>query len=519
MTRWYREVASHYIKAALAAQHEYAVWKQAGKHRLQKLTLLHSNDMHGDFMADEIDSELVGGVAMLSGYLNKARGEEDAVLYAVAGDMFLGSLIDSEYKGISTIQIMNMLAPDIATIGNHEVDYGTGHMLFLEKCANFPIVNANLRISTNHERLFDPFRIIEVSGMRILFIGVVTEAILDKCRDVGFVGSFVEASDALREIERICNAYGGPGIDLTVLLTHIGFEEDKKLAERIDPSWGVDLIIGGHSHTLLKEPCVVNGIPIVQVGTGTDQIGRFDITIDTVEKAIESYSWQVVPIDSSHCPTDEALEKLIIECKKTTDEKYAQVLCRLERKLTHPVRERETELGDLFCDILRDATGADVFLVASGSIRGEEMGPIVTKGDLTSCLPYDDEAHIVYMTGAQLKHSMLHMLRDETLCGAHGEFFQVSSGLKIEYDQASHDFESFAFNGRDVDDGRFYAVGLQHYFLENAKRCYDLSVEDLKENRPIRTVVTSCTDIIEEYLLSGEYTDVSDESRITLHLA
>ena len=306
---------------------------------------------------------------------------------------------------------------------------------------------------------------------------------------------------------------------MTVLLTHIGFEEDKKLAERIDPSWGVDLIIGGHSHTLLEEPCVVNGIPIVQVGMGTDQIGRFDITIDTAEKAIESLSWQVVPIDSSHCPTDEALEKLIIDCKKTTDEKYAQVLCRLKRKLTHPVRERETKLGDLLCDILCDATGADVFLVASGSIRGKEMGPIVTKGDLTRCLPYDDEAHIVYMTGAQLKHGMLHALRDETLSGAHSEFFQVSSGLRIEYDQASHDFESFVLNGEEVDEGRFYAVGLQHYFLENAKRCLDLSVEDLKKNRPIRTVATSCTDIIEEYLLSGEYTDVSDESRITLHLA
>lgn len=134
-------------------------------------------------------------------------------------------------------------------------------------------------------------------------------------------------------------------------------------------------------------------------------------------------------------------------------------------------------------------------------------------------MPYDDEAHSVYMTGAQLKHGMLHMLRDETLSGAHGEFFQVSSGLKIEYDQASHDFESFAFNGEEVDEGRFYAVGLQHYFLENAKRCFDLSVEDLKENRPIRTVATSCTDIIEEYLLSGEYVDASGEGRITLHLA
>lgn len=519
MARWQREVAKRYIEMIRDAKARYSAMNHQEGRRVKRLTLLHSNDMHGDFLADEIDTELVGGVAMLSGYLNKVRHEEDNVIYAIAGDMFLGSLIDSEYKGLSTIQIVNMLAPDVATIGNHEVDYGTGHMLFLEKCASFPIVNANLRISTNHERLFDPFCIIEVGGLKVLFIGIVTEAILDKCRDVGFVGSFVEASDPIREIERICNAYGGPEIDLTVLLTHIGLESDKELARRIDPAWGIDLIIGGHSHTLLDAPIVENGIPIVQVGMGTDQIGRFDITIDTTRNAIESFTWQTVPIDSAHCPTDEALEKLILDCKKTTDEKYAQVLCRLDRKLTHPVREKETEIGDLFADILRDATGADVFLVASGSIRGEELGPIVTKGDLTNCLPYDDAAHIVCMTGAQLKHGMLHVLRDETLSGFHGEFFQVSSGTEIAYDQATHSFSKFRLDGADVDDERIITVGLQHYFLENMQRCFNLDAEKLKENRPIRTVATSCTDVIEEYLLSGEYTDVTEAGRITLNLA
>ena len=63
--------------------------------------------------------------------------------------MFRGSIIDSEYQGLSTIEIMNMLSPDIVTIGNHETDYGIGQLLFLEKCAKFPIVNANLHIRTN----------------------------------------------------------------------------------------------------------------------------------------------------------------------------------------------------------------------------------------------------------------------------------------------------------------------------------------------------------------------------------
>ena len=83
---------------------------------LKKLTLLHSNDMHGDFLAENIDEKLVGGVSLLSGYVSKVRQEEENVIYAIAGDMFRGSVIDSEYHGLSTIQIMNMLAPDIVTI-------------------------------------------------------------------------------------------------------------------------------------------------------------------------------------------------------------------------------------------------------------------------------------------------------------------------------------------------------------------------------------------------------------------
>ena len=81
---------------------------------------------------------------MLSGYIHKVKNEEENVIYAIAGDMLRGSIIDSEYKGLSTIGVMNLLEPDVATIGNHEVDYGFSHLLFIEKCAEFPIINANM---------------------------------------------------------------------------------------------------------------------------------------------------------------------------------------------------------------------------------------------------------------------------------------------------------------------------------------------------------------------------------------
>ena len=69
----------------------------------KKITILHSNDLHGDFLAEQVDEKLVGGVSMLSGYIEKVRAEEPNTIYAIAGDMFRGSVIDSEYKGLSTM--------------------------------------------------------------------------------------------------------------------------------------------------------------------------------------------------------------------------------------------------------------------------------------------------------------------------------------------------------------------------------------------------------------------------------
>ena len=480
----------------------------------RKLTLLHSNDMHGDFMAEEKDERLVGGVSLLSGYLDKVRQEEENVLYAIAGDMFRGSVIDTEYKGVSTIQLMNMLAPDVVTIGNHEIDYGIAHLLFLEKCADFPIINANLYLKMNHKRLFQPCKVIEIDGMKILFIGILTEMTLAEFKKDNLIGTFITLEDAAKEVGRICNTYNAIDIDCTVLLTHIGFEEDKHLATLLDPSWGVDLIIGGHSHTFLEEPAVVNGIPIVQAGTGTDQIGRFDLLIDIENDRLCDYSWKPVPINDETCPRDPGMEALLSEYKSQTDAKYGKILTKFVRPLHHPSRYQETELGDLFSDIMRDALGVEIFLLASGSIRVEHLGPIVTKGDFDMCFPFDDSAHLLYWTGAQLRHALLHMLRDEAFSGVHTEFYQISSGLTIEYDQEKKELTKLLFKGEPVADDRVFVMGLQHYHFLNMKDSFNLDVEEVEKNGAIRTIASSCKDVIEEKLEDGLHQNVGHLDRL-----
>ena len=474
--------------------------------RYKKLTLLHSNDLHGDFFSEENGKQTIGGASRLSGYVSKVREEEENVIYAIAGDMFRGNIIDSEYKGISTIEIMNIISPDVVTIGNHETDYGLAHLLFLEKCARFPIINANLFIKTNNSRLFKPYHIVEIDGMKILFIGVVTEDVLANTKNEGLIGTFVDISEAAKEIGHICNTYNAIDIDYTVLLTHIGFEEDKKLAKLLDPAWGVDVIVGGHSHTLIDKPEIVNDILIVQAGVGTDQIGRFDITIDTKNNCTHEWKWQCIPINEKTCPRDEKLEELINGYKGETDLKYSRVVTRLNRELTHPDRYRETELGDLFSDILKNSLALDVMLLGSGSIRKEKLGPVVTLQDLMEIFPYDDPIYLVKVTGKQLKDMLLYMLRDEAFEGDHTEFYQLSDGLKVVYKKHNHKI-NVTFEDKEIDEDDIFKLGLQKYHYTNIKDCLNITIDELDKNGKSKVIATSCRDIVEEYLSNNQHLD------------
>ena len=483
----------------------------------KKLVLLHSNDMHGDFLAEAKEGFDEGGVSLLSGYIKKVREEEENTLYAIAGDMFRGSIIDSEYKGLSTIELMNFLSPDVVTLGNHEVDYGLAHLLFLEKCAKFPIVNANMFIKTNHTRLFQPYKILEVNGLNIMFIGIITEEVLASTRSEEVIGSFVDVWDAARQVGVIADNYRTTRIDLTVLLTHIGFDKDKELASLLDPNWGVDLIIGGHTHTLLEEPCVVNGVPIVQVGIGTDQIGRFDIEIDPVAHKMVSYTWKCLPINSQNCQRDKILEEVLSSYKNETDRKYQRILTNFKRTLAHPRRNMETELGNLFSDLLQVDSSFDIMLYASGSIRLKEMGPIVTLQDLMECVPYHGPIYMLEVSGKQFRHMMKFMLRDEALDGdGHTEFYQVSKGVKMVYDRQKHDFLQFRYNNKEIVDNQMLKIAVQDYHFKSFTEFFDLPIEDVLRNKKERMVITDDFSIFVELLTSMNNVDSYVEGRITV---
>lgn len=450
------------------------------KNNTKQLTILHSNDIHGDFMAEleQGTGQLVGGLSLLSAYVQKVRKEVKNVLFVIAGDMVRGSLIDSEYKGISTIEIMNFVAPDVVTLGNHELDYGLAHLLFLEKMANFPIVNANMYIKKYYKRLMKPYEIINIDGLDVMFIGIITEEVLQELRMDSDVGTFIGLEEACREVGKICNAYKNDDIDLTVLLTHIGFENDKRLAGLLDRQWGVDVIIGGHSHTLPEKPEKVNNVLIVQAGCGTDQIGRFDLVIDDNTNSIVDWNWQIVKVCDDQIQPDGELEEYINSYAQTINKEYHTIICRLQRPITHPARTHETEIGDLFADIFFEKANVDLALVCSGSIRQKTLGPVITRGNLKVTYPFPIALYKCMISGRKLRRMFRYYLRNEHRKRNY-PFFQVSHGVRIIYNIDDDRIEKVLINGLPLHNNKIYKVVLENYHVVNCSDIFGLSMEEL----------------------------------------
>lgn len=480
----------------------------------KKFTILHSNDMHGDFMAEVKagETKMIGGLALLSGYINKVRGEEENVLYVISGDMVQGSLIDSEYRGVSTIGLMNYLAPDVVALGNHEFDYGLPHLLFLEKMANFPIVNANLYIKAYNKRLMRPYLILKKAGFDILFTGIITEKVMDSIKADPLISSFVTLEDASREVGKITNAYKNDDIDLTILLTHIGFESDLELAKLLEPEWGVDMIIGGHSHTVLDKPAEVNGILIAQAGVGTDQIGRFDITIDDETNKVIEYKWQLNPIDDNLAKPDESLSKYLETYANDVDQKYNAILCKLAIEHTHPKREVETSLGNLFSDALAENAECHVMFLGSGSIRSQALGPLVTMRGLLTCFPYNDVVTKHTIKGSQLTEIFKHVMQTSNRDGE-GECYQVNSRVKATYNDTMNKLISLKIDGEDIVPDKQYTIALQGYHAKNSKSYLNITQEELNSIKT-RVVSTSALEVLEEYFRRNQNISRQIEGRL-----
>ncbi len=406
-------IATALATLAGAAQAEYA------------LTILHTNDFHSRFEPingyDSTCSEeegaqgaCFGGTARLVTAIREARdAAQGATLLLDGGDQFQGTLFYTYYKGSLAAEMMNRLGYDAMTVGNHEFDDGPEVLAEFAGAIDFPILMSNADMS-GEPALADAIRpatVIETGGARIGLVGLTPE----DTGELSSPGPNVSFSDPVAAVQAEVDRLTGEGVDKIVVLSHSGYGMDQRLARETK---GVDVIVGGHSHTLLGDmkgaagpyPTMVNGVPVVQAYSYGKYLGELQVTFDDAGN-VTGASGAPRLLDASVAEDQESLGR-IREAAEPLNEIREEVVAEAGSEILgarDECRARECPMGNLIADAML-ARVEDQGIVAAiqngGGIRASiDAGP-VTMAEVLTVLPFQNTLSTFEVDGAALQAAL-----------------------------------------------------------------------------------------------------------------
>ena len=498
----------------------------AGK-AAQDIIILYENDVHCS----------VDGYADLGALKAEMKQRTPYVALVSAGDFVQGGSLGAISKGGYIIDIMNAVGYDFVTLGNHEFDYAIPRMKELMKTLKATAVCCNLIDLKTDQRLFKPYGILDFGGTKVAFVGAATPYSFNSSTPAYFQdekGNYVYslcADTYYDTFQNFVNDARLQGADYVIALTHLGedVEYDPINSQTLAANtYGIDVIIDGHSHTIA--PCrpltnkIGQTVLYTQTGAHFENLGVLTISPDGKLKT-ELISTK------DYGKKDPAVQATIDRVKK----EYAQMGA---RKIAHSevmlpakneqgdwlVRKYETSLGDLCADAFRVTLGTDIAMVGGGSIRKDLPAGDICYDDIFNVFPFNNTTCIATLTGQQILDAL------EFGVGAwptdFGGFLHVS-GMTYEFDGSVESpvvydvnkafvridaGERRIFNVRvldpqtgsydPIDPKREYTVGGTTYLLRDAGDGYEM-LKGLG-----RDTGTADVEILEKYITDALQGDI-----------
>ncbi len=254
----------------------------------EHIVILHTNDTHSQIDPNEADASYnpnMGGVLRRDVAIEQIKAENENVILVDAGDFVQGTPYFNFFKGDVEIQMMNKLGYDVAVLGNHEFDNGIDALEYMLKQAEFPFIAANYDLTDSKlNQYVSPTVILDKAGVKIGFIGLASppEDLISKKNFEG-----IKTIDPVEAANKYALQLKEDGCDYIIVLSHLGYNKNDNTGDRMIAlqTENVDLIIGGHSHTLLKEEVELKNkagktVRIVQAGSRGERLGRIDMTFE-----------------------------------------------------------------------------------------------------------------------------------------------------------------------------------------------------------------------------------------------
>lgn len=461
------------------------------------ISFYHINDVHAhldEFRSSGTDCTspekgCYGGYARVKTVLDQTRPSHQDSLFLNAGDECQGTLFYTFYKGEKIAETLNQLGFDAMTIGNHEFDGGDDLLGDFLQNLTFPIVSANI-VSDNEKlnKTIKPYHIFEEYELAV--IGVTTESTASISRP-GDGTKFLNAVEAVQNTVDLIKST--TNITRIVALTHIGYEEDQRLAKE---TTGIHLIMGGHSHTKLSNdtdaegpyPTIVENkdgeeVFVVTAWRWGQFLGYIDVTFDSEGKILEYHG---APIHLTNTTKqDAALQAQIKEWRAPFEAFASQVVGETKVELDQlRCQGQECLLGDFMADAMvayrRNGNAKPSFaLINGGGLRATIDEGNITRGEVLTAFPFGNAITELTMSGADVRK-----LLEGCVSGTNqfngkklGSFLQISADLRIEYNPNNAPGSmliSATVGGENLDDSAKYTIVTLDYLAGGGDNYFEV---------------------------------------------
>lgn len=391
------------------------------------VTVLHTNDLHARVEPAMIQRKPYGGYARQATLIKRFRASDPNPVLLNGGDTFQGTLFFNVYEGLAEAAFMNMVGYQAMAVGNHEFDRGPKTFAAFAKVAKFPMLAANLDVSGDPDLkdLVKPSCVLEVGGQKVGIVGAITP----DTPSISSPGPTVKFLDLHTSVQKAVDDLKAQGINKIILVSHVGLSGERRMAREIR---GLDVIVGGHSHTLLgneefptgfpgpsgKYPMVENnaeGSPCLVLSSWEwgKVFGRVKVDFDAQGKVLKWVDAAPVMVDET-IPEDPDVAALVAALKKPIANLQNEVVGATTTglgKASDGGRGFETTMGNVITDAMLEATksqGAVAAFTNQGGIRAALDPGDITYGAAISVVPFSNTMVIMELTGEEIKAALEH---------------------------------------------------------------------------------------------------------------
>jgi 5'-nucleotidase len=459
-----------------------------------RLKILHFNDVHSRF------EEL----AKVASAIEELR-DEDTVVFDAGDNADFARLETEGTRGVMSSVILNSIGVDARVFGNNEGFAGAENSRILAEHSACPVVTCNVYdLDGRKLGYLDDAVIVERSGLKILVIGVTAGDSLN----VFYELDRMHVKDPEQEIRRVLADYEGFDYDLLIVLSHLGFEKDKEIASRVP---GIDVIVGGHSHTVLERPAVEKGVIICQAGGFGEYVGELVLDFDLEKERITSFQGRLV--SAKDYAASPQVMKLIKSYSKEADRNLSRELFFVPVDLGHSLTE-ENPIGNLLADALKDVVEAEIGIINSGVLTGGIGKGAVSRKLLHQLLPSPLNPTCMEVRGADLKASLEKSLLKEFQTGdgrgpgsrtRYLGNLQVSSNVQVSVNAGK--LKTVMVNDEPLDDGKWYSVGTSDFLQRGT------GYSELAYNRNARYRPEFLRDLLQIYLQKKSFLNRAFDKR------